>query len=122
MREIGLVRANWGKIDIFELNMRCMRLTDLQIERIKTIGQGIYGKDVRIFLFGSRTNDAAKGGDIDLFIETEDDKITTAENKITCLVKLKLALGDQKIDLVYSKNVESRPAFRNSVFKSRIQL
>ena len=81
-----------------------MRLTEGQIERIKTIGRGVFGQDVRIFLFGSRTDDGAKGGDIDLFIETDDDKIASVENKINCLVKLKLALGDQKIDLVYSKN------------------
>ena len=99
-----------------------MRLTDRQIEQIKSIGQGIYGNGVRIFVFGSRTNDEGKGGDIDLFIETDDDQLITIENKINCLVRLKLALGDQTIDLVYPKNIENRPSFRNSIFKNRIRL
>ena len=110
------------KISIFEPKIKYMRLTDRQIEQIKTIGQGIYGNGVRIFLFGSRTSDEKKGGDIDLFIETDDDQLTTIENKINCLVRLKLALGDQKIDLVYPKNIEGRPSFRNSILNNRIRL
>ena len=99
-----------------------MRLTDQQIEQIKAIGQAIYGQEVKIFLFGSRTIDEKRGGDIDLFIETDDDHLTTIENKINCLVRLKLALGDQKIDLVYPKNIEGQPSFRDSILNNRIQL
>jgi predicted nucleotidyltransferase len=99
-----------------------MRLTDQQIEQIKAIGRGIYGNGVRIFLFGSRTDDEKRGGDIDLFIETEDDQVTTVENKLNCLVRLKLALGDQKIDLIYPKNIENRSASKNSIFNNRIRL
>ncbi|MDP2855795.1 MAG: nucleotidyltransferase domain-containing protein, partial [bacterium] len=60
---------------------------------------------MKIYLFGSRTNDEKKGGDIDLFIETDDNQLTTLENKIVFLARLKLVLGDQKIDLVDEKNL-----------------
>lgn len=99
-----------------------MRLTDLQIEQIRTIGQGIFGQEARIYLFGSRTNDEKKGGDIDLFIETSDDHQATLENKIAFLVKLKKAIGDQKIDLLFPKNLDSRPSFKSSVLNNRIRL
>ena len=99
-----------------------MRLTERQIEQISDIGHFIYGKEVRIYLFGSRTDDHKKGGDIDLFIETETDQLATTENKLKYLVRLKQALGDQKIDLVYSAGIETRPSFKVSILKNRIRL
>jgi predicted nucleotidyltransferase len=99
-----------------------MRLTGNQIEQIKTIGQGIFGQGVEIYLFGSRVSDAKLGGDIDLLIETDDNQLTTIENKIRFLVKLKMAIGDQKIDLVYPKNLDNRASFRNSILNNRIKL
>ena len=110
------------KIAIFEYNIFCMRLTDQQIDQIRTIGKGIFGNEVRIYLFGSRVVNEKRGGDIDLFIETNDNQLTTFENKILFLAKLKMAIGDQKIDLVYPVNLENRPSFGNSIIKSRIRL
>jgi len=99
-----------------------MRLSKVQIEKIKSIGQGIYGQDAKIYLFGSRTNDGKKGGDIDLIIETNNIQLTTLENKIKYLVDLKLALGDQKIDLVYQNQLIYQPSFKNSIDHTRIKL
>lgn len=99
-----------------------MRLTDYQIDRILSIARGIYGDAVRIYLFGSRINDEKRGGDIDLLIETDDFQLTTLDNKIKYLSRLKLAIGDQKIDLVYLKNLDSRPGFSDTVLKTRIRL
>ncbi|MDA3898323.1 MAG: nucleotidyltransferase domain-containing protein [Desulfobacteraceae bacterium] len=65
---------------------------------IKKVAQEIFGPEVRIFLFGSRVNDSLKGGDIDLYIETE--KHALLQDKISLLSLLKLTLGDQKIDVV----------------------
>ena len=45
-----------------------MRLTTEQITIIKQKTALIFGDDTKIYLFGSRTDDNAKGGDIDLFI------------------------------------------------------
>jgi uncharacterized protein len=121
-RSCGPVKSGSEKIATFEFNIKRMRLTDRQIEQITSIGQGIYGNEVRIYLFGSRVFDEKMGGDIDLFIETDDLHTTTIENKIRFLVKLKLELGDQKIDLVYPNNLSGRPSFRNSIFNSRMRL
>jgi predicted nucleotidyltransferase len=99
-----------------------MRLTDQQIETIRNIGQDVFGEGVRIFLFGSRVNDEKRGGDIDLFIESENSESMNIKNKIMYLAKLKLALGDQKIDLVFGKNLGDRQIFRNTINSDRIQL
>lgn len=46
-----------------------MRLTDQQIETIRHLVRTRYGDAARVHVFGSRTDDAAVGGDIDLLIE-----------------------------------------------------
>lgn len=80
-----------------------MRLTEKQIIQIRKIANEIYGDRVRVFLFGSRTADDARGGDIDLMIEAPNEEEMTFINKIDFLTKLKIAIGDQKIDVIYCK-------------------
>jgi predicted nucleotidyltransferase len=46
-----------------------MRLTSSQIEMIRNTAQLVFGEIVRITLFGSRVDDHAKGGDVDLMVE-----------------------------------------------------
>ena len=49
-----------------------MRLTAQQTRLIHDTAMQMLGTDARVVLFGSRTDDAAKGGDVDLFIETRE--------------------------------------------------
>ena len=46
-----------------------MRLTQEQIDTIRTLLTRRFGGGTRIWVFGSRTRDAAQGGDIDLYVE-----------------------------------------------------
>lgn len=46
-----------------------MRLTAAEIAIIRSLVQAQLGPDSRIWLFGSRLDDRARGGDIDLYIE-----------------------------------------------------
>lgn len=48
-----------------------MRLTKQQTETITQTVTRLAGIGSAIYLFGSRLNDQAKGGDIDLFIESD---------------------------------------------------
>lgn len=75
-----------------------MRLTESEKRIIKAAAKNLFGTNVKIFLFGSRVNDSQKGGDIDLYIETE--KHALLQDKISFLSLLKWNLGDQKIDVV----------------------
>lgn len=59
-----------------------------------------------LYLFGSRTDDKKRGGDIDLYLET-DNKTDLFKRKIHFLSKVKRDLGDQKIDLIFNED-ESR--------------
>lgn len=85
-----------------------MRLEDEHISQVRRIAKDIYGNEVRVFLFGSRVNDDARGGDIDLLIESPQKEKMNFENKIKFLTDLKLAIGDQKIDVVYNKDVHRK--------------
>lgn len=80
-----------------------MRVPAKTIETITSLARAIYGPEVQVYLFGSRTNDEAKGGDIDLLIAHSNPNTLTYDRKISYLSKLKMAIGDQKIDLLYSK-------------------
>lgn len=76
-----------------------MRLKKEHIEIIINSTHEFFGEDVSVYLFGSRLDDAKKGGDIDLYIETyKKDKLI--ENKIKLITALQKKLGDQKIDIV----------------------
>ncbi len=48
-----------------------MRLTKQQINTITQTVTRLAGTGAAVYLFGSRLNDHAKGGDIDLFIESD---------------------------------------------------
>ena len=54
-----------------------MRLTLNYRDIIVTTAKQMLGDDAMVWLFGSRTDDTQKGGDIDLYIETN----TLLENR-----------------------------------------
>jgi predicted nucleotidyltransferase len=77
-----------------------MRLTKKEISSIKKNILN-FDADAKIFLFGSRANQNAKGGDIDILI---------ISNKIGFLEKIKIKteifkeIEEQKLDLVIKKD------------------
>lgn len=77
-----------------------MRLTNTQIQIIKSETKLVFGNTAHVYLFGSRVDDNKKGGDIDLLILT-DDNTQSQRTKVDLLhINLILALGDQKIDIL----------------------
>ena len=91
-----------------------MRLTQKEIEAIKESFYKIF-KSGKIYLFGSRVDDTKKGGDIDLYIQTDFQK-NLAKEKINFLVSLKRKIGEQKIDVVLSKDI-NRPIEQEALNK-----
>ena len=63
-----------------------------------------FDPEARIALFGSRVNDRARGGDIDLLCFSK--KIDRASRR-RLRVELLKALGDQKIDLLLVPDAQS---------------
>ena len=92
-----------------------MRLTQNEIDAIKKVSKIVFGENAKAVLFGSRTNDLKKGGDIDLCIQytPNNSSQNQYELKIKFLVQLKKIIGDQKIDLLIDTGNQT-----NSIFKS----
>ena len=79
-----------------------MRISKSDIFFIQDVFQKVFKKG-EVYLFGSRVDDTQKGGDIDLFIITEN-MYNTLEKKLDFLILLKQKIGDQKIDLIISRD------------------
>ena len=80
-----------------------MRLTHEQIAAIKELATECFGAGTVVYLFGSRLDDAKRGGDIDLCIETDEcDAARILDAKYDFLAKLKQRIGDQRVDVVVS--------------------
>lgn len=69
-----------------------MRLTPAQVETIVAQTAAVAGPSARVWLFGSRLDDAARGGDVDLLIESEPalDPLARARLKVRLEARLGL--------------------------------
>ena len=75
-----------------------MRLSDKeQFVIISSINESFQEVD-KIILFGSRMDDNAKGGDIDLLVVSEDKD--GFQSKLDSVSKIQLKLGEQRVDLL----------------------
>jgi len=77
-----------------------MRLTNRYVKVIKKYFYEFFTEG-EIYLFGSRTDDKKKGGDIDLYLKIQNHS-NLFEKKLKFLSRIKRELGDQKIDVVFN--------------------
>jgi hypothetical protein len=82
-----------------------MRLSARQRQVIREAGLRHFGTVPR--LFGSRLNDAGRGGDIDLFIPGDWSAEEAVPRRMRFCVELRQRLGDQKIDVVVGDRAQS---------------
>lgn len=83
-----------------------MRITDEEHQAISNV---IHQADAEamIYLFGSRADDSAKGGDIDLLVVSRKIKLM---DKLDILAKLHQCIGERKIDIaVYPDTMHAFP-------------
>jgi predicted nucleotidyltransferase len=73
-----------------------MRISTDQARLASDIIAKQYGPGVHVWLFGSRADDNRRGGDVDLYVESES---TDVMRKIRCKSAL-TELFDLKVDLV----------------------
>ena len=107
-----LTRSPFRRPDIKNL----MRLNDDQIQAIRQAAISAFGQGTSVWLFGSRVDDAKKGGDIDLLVCPQ---VRSAEDaaepqhafmqKIKMLTLLERQLGERKIDIVVEQAQDMRP-------------
>jgi len=83
-----------------------MRLQSREKKIIKQAVNKVFGPDAVVYLFGSRTDDQKQGGDIDLYIET-NQKEGVFQKKVQLLGILFQQMGEQKIDVIINNFKEN---------------
>ena len=93
-----------------------MRLQTKEINIIRQVAKDIYGNGVKVYLFGSRTDDSKRGGDIDLLVRTPQQNHGVL-SRIRMIARLKELLGDQKIDIIgdHEQSVVAKEALEKGI-------
>lgn len=79
-----------------------MRLSERERTIIREAVEACFGPHASVSLFGSRLDDGARGGDVDLLVEVPEP-LTPEEalfRKLRTVARIQKALEDRKIDLV----------------------
>lgn len=70
----------------------------------------IFGSNARLRLFGSRLDDAARGGDVDLLLESDQPVTEPALLAAKLAGKVSRQMGGRKVDVVVSApNLQQTP-------------
>ena len=77
-----------------------VRLSAREIDVIRATTSRLLGERACIRVFGSRARLDEKGGDIDLFIETDQRQPNRIASACHLASELQLQLGDQRIDVI----------------------
>jgi len=89
-----------------------MRITSEHAYEIKQIVHQIFGEQASVWLFGSRVNDKAQGGDVDLLIKTQTPLIDPALLAAKVAVKVMKLQHGRKVDVVVqAPNSTPQPIF-----------
>lgn len=79
-----------------------MRLTDIQRQTIQRIVSEELGENATVKLFGSRLDDTARGGDIDLLVELDKPVEHPAQLSARLSVRIMRAMHGRKVDVLVS--------------------
>lgn len=77
-----------------------MRITPHEVSAIRRVTAEVAGERARVKLFGSRTRDDLRGGDIDLLIELPEPTLDKLSLSLRVGAQLQMAVGMRKIDVL----------------------
>ncbi len=77
-----------------------MRLTPAQIEVIREGAAQLAGSAARVWLFGSRTRDDARGGDVDLLLECDQVVDEPVQLSARLAARVSRAMHGRKVDVL----------------------
>ncbi len=98
-----------------------MRLSKSEVAAIKAAATDVFGPNVVVRLFGSRVDDARRGGDIDLHVETDPDH-ATIENEVRFRARLWRDLDEPQVDVVLTARDASHAWIDRAAIREGVRL
>jgi len=98
-----------------------MRLTEQQAKDISRLAHQVAGETARVRLFGSRLDDNAKGGDIDLLLEIPEPVTDPALLAARFAARVSRLMRGRKVDvLLAAPNLERLPIHEVALSEGRL--
>jgi predicted nucleotidyltransferase len=92
-----------------------MRLSPEHQAIIRRAVARTFGPQGEIWVFGSRVDDSALGGDLDLYVEADGDPGDILDRELRLYAELQRELGEQRIDIVTRRRSSpERPIHREA--------
>ena len=92
-----------------------MRLTKSERQTIREVVSDLMGERAQAIIFGSRLNEQAHGGDIDLLVESPEAVDQPARLAALIGAHLEYQLGEQRIDvLIGAPNLKTLPVHESA--------
>jgi predicted nucleotidyltransferase len=98
-----------------------MRLEPHEVEAIRGAAREVFGGEAVVRVFGSRVDDDARGGDLDLLIEVEPGRATLA-NECRFLDLVARPLDELHVDLVLHERGTPLPPIARIALRDGIVL
>lgn len=99
-----------------------MRLSRAHIESLKRLAFEEAGASARLRLFGSRLDDVARGGDVDLLLELAGAVAEPAMLAARFAARASRIMGGRKVDVVLSAPNLQRQAIHESALRHGVLL
>ncbi len=94
-----------------------MRLTEEQIVAIRRLAVELAGDQVRVRVFGSRLEDTARGGDLDIMLELPEPVDNPALLAAQMSARVSRAMHGRKVDVLISAPNLMRLPIHDVAFK-----
>jgi len=99
-----------------------MRLTPTDIRAIRRTVACAVGEKAEVVLFGSRVNDSAKGGDVDLLVTLDWTPANVPLTAAQLAARLERALGGRRVDVVIRTPGESLKPIQEMALRTGVVL
>ncbi|WP_432743297.1 nucleotidyltransferase domain-containing protein [Methylobacter sp. G7] len=99
-----------------------MRLSEQTRHIIRDTVREVFGLEANVRLFGSRIDDYAHGGDIDLLVELPSITAEIERKTLQLTARLQLRIGDQPIDVLVLDPSTPRQSIHDQASMTGIRL
>ncbi len=99
-----------------------MRLSQQTQQIVRDTVREVFGLEAKVKLFGSRINDNARGGDIDLLVELPSITAEIERKTLQLTARLQLRIGDQPVDVLVIDPSTPRQSIHEQASMTGIEL